>query len=93
MKEITTLLCALLITGCSKNESLVFVMEVSLAEQFTNACNTNLKYVSGVESFMEGCFNKKLAIDAINGKAEEKNKINIKHILEIESCLSEKNRG
>ena len=84
---ITAVVFAFLI-GCSKSDSLVFLMETSFSEQFTNACDKNMDCINAVDSFMGPCFRKDLAIAAINAKKEDKKRINSKHILEVQACLS-----
>ena len=66
------------------------MMEVSFSQQFSNACNENTECIRAVESFMDICFNKKLAIAAIEGTATDNKQSNTRQILEIQKCISEK---
>lgn len=66
------------------------MMEASFTEQFSYACNENTKCIEATESNMDICFNKELAVAAIEANKIEKKKINTKHILEMQKCLSQK---
>ena len=90
MKTIFTIFLLTLLIGCSKNDSLALMMEASFTEQFSHACNENKKCIEITESYMDVCFNKKLAISAIEANKAEKKKINTKHILEIQNCLTKR---
>lgn len=90
MKSLSVIIILTLLIGCSKNDSLALMMEASFTEQFSYACNENTKCIATTESFMDVCFNKELAIAAIEASSSEKKKINTKHILEIQACLSQK---
>ena len=83
------LIFALLI-GCSKTDSLALMMEVSFSEQFSSACNGNTKCIHAVESFMDICFNKRLAIAAVETTMTDKKQVNTQHILEIHNTISRK---
>jgi len=72
------------------NGSLSLMMEVSFSEQFSNACNGNTECIRAVGSFMGICFNKKLAIAAIEATATDNNQSNTRHMLEIQKCIFEK---
>ena len=88
MKTIIILLSTIFLTSCSKNDSLALIMEASFEEQFVLACNENKKCINAAESYVEICFKKELAIEAINAEADKKKQINTKHILLVEGCLS-----
>lgn len=79
-----------LLIGCSKTDSLALMMEVSFSEQFSSACNGNTECIHAVESFMDTCFNKRLAIAAIETTTTDKKQVNTLHILEIQKCISQK---
>ncbi len=66
------------------------MIEVSFSEQFSNACNGNTECIHAVDSFMDICFNKKLAIAAIEATTTDKKQVNTQHILEIQKCISQK---
>lgn len=78
----------ILLIGCSKNDSLALMMEASFTEQFSYACEEKAKCIEATESYMDVCFNKELAVAAIEANKIEKKKINAKHILEMQKCLS-----
>jgi len=58
-------------------------MKVNFSEQFSKARNGNTECIRAVESFMDICFNKKLAIAAIEATATDNNQSNTRHMLEI----------
>lgn len=90
MKVLLIVLTFILLIGCSKNDTLTSMMEASFTEQFSYACNENAKCIETTESFMEICFNKGLAVSAIEANKSDKNAINTKHILQMQKCLSHK---
>ena len=90
MKNILIAILFTFLIGCSKNDSLALIMEASFTEQFSNACRENTECINIVESHMDSCFNKKLAVAAIEAEKIIKKEINTKHILEMQICLSTK---
>lgn len=90
MKILLIALTFVLLVGCSKNDSLALIMEAGFTEQFSYSCSENTKCVETAESYMDICFDKKLAVAAIDANKTEKKEINTKHILEIQKCLSQK---
>ncbi len=90
MKFSLIMLIFALLIGCSKNDSLALMMEVGFSEQFSNACNGDTECIRAVESFLDICFNKNLAIAAIDATAADKKRVNTQHILEIQKCISQK---
>lgn len=90
MKTSIIVLTFLLFVGCSKNDLFALMMEAGLTEQFSYACNENAKCIETTESYMDICFNKKLAVAAIEANETEKKEMNTRHILQIQKCLSQK---
>ena len=90
MKTPFIVIIFILLIGCSKNDSLALIMEASFTEQFSYACNENTKCIEITESYMDICFNKELAVAAIEANKTDKKKINTKHILVMQKCLSQK---
>lgn len=83
-------LCLLIFTACSQNDSLLFLMETSFTDQFSQACGNKSKCVHVVEKHMEKCFNKDIAMATIQAKSTSKKQLNTQHILSIQKCLSSK---
>lgn len=90
MKTLLILLSIIFLTSCSKDDAFALIMEASFEEQFELACNENKKCINAAVSFVEICFNRELAIQAINADKDRKKTINTKHILIVEDCLSAK---
>lgn len=88
MKNSLITLTFILLSGCSQNDSLAFMMEASFTEQFSYACEENTKCIEATELYMESCFNKELAISAIEADKADKKQINTMHILDVQECLS-----
>ena len=90
MRTAFIMLCLLIFTACSQNDSLLFLMETSFTEQFSKACSKNNKCIHAVESHMNKCFNKDIAMTTIKAKSTSKKQFNTQHILSIQKCLSSK---
>lgn len=91
IKNISILICLLLLSACDGRNTYLIMMEAGLAEQFTNACKDNKKCVDDVEIHMDQCFDNNLALKAINTEPfKAKYEVNKKHILKIQRCLTKK---
>ena len=88
MKTTLVTFAFILLVGCSENDSIALVMEASFTEQFSYACEEHAKCIEATELYMGVCFNKELAIAAIEANKVEQVQINTKHILEMQECLS-----
>ena len=89
IKNISIVLCLLLLSACDSRNTYLIMMEASLTEQFSNACKNNQKCINDVETHMPQCFDANLALQAINTKPlKAKYEVNKEHIIKIQRCLT-----
>lgn len=78
------------LSGCHNDDFVASTFQASFKEQFVAACGNQPSCRQAVEAHGDGCFDRKLALDAFKARQPAKRQISSAHILAFQACIAQK---
>ena len=76
------------VSGCHSDEFVASTFQTTFEQQFDSACANQLPCHQAVDAYGDGCFDRKLALDAFKASQPKKRQINSTHIMAFQACIA-----
>lgn len=91
MKKVFIAATLAVLSGCSAEDSMHYLLETTMTLQFTATCGENSSCVQVVDSHMEACYTKDATMAMLTAGTEEASNAQfMKNVQQVHTCLAEK---